>query len=223
MLQSDKLPLAEVIDSDQWQEIFDAHEIDFGVDEDSIYTPAITLWALISQTFFKGEMRSCKAAVGRVAGLWATLGKTVCSTNTGAYCRARAKISWQAIRDICQQVAQSTEATFDVQGFDPEVKQHPVVAKAQSAAKPRPKGRPRLSHHSRSEPDFHGHRHACRSDARPLLRQAKRRNGIALEDARSTPARRYAGRRLLPLHLLDCRRLQSPASQHRHEESRQET
>ena len=69
MLQSDKLPLAEVIDSDQWQEIFDAHEIDFGVDEDSIYTPAITLWALISQTFFKGEMRSCKAAVGRVAGL----------------------------------------------------------------------------------------------------------------------------------------------------------
>ena len=132
MLQSDKLPLAEVIDSDQWQEIFDAHEIDFGVDEDSIYTPAITLWALISQTFFKGEMRSCKAAVGRVAGLWATLGKTVCSTNTGAYCRARAKISWQAIRDICQQVAQSTEATFDVQGFDPEVKQHPVVAKAQS-------------------------------------------------------------------------------------------
>ena len=63
MLQSDELPLPEVIDCDQWQEIFDAHEIDFGSDEDSVYTPAIVLWALISQTFFKEEMRSCKAAV----------------------------------------------------------------------------------------------------------------------------------------------------------------
>ena len=34
MLQSDELPLSEVIDCDQWQEIFDAHEIDFGNDED---------------------------------------------------------------------------------------------------------------------------------------------------------------------------------------------
>ena len=40
-------------------------------------------------------MRSCKAAVGRVASLWATRGEKVCSTNTGAYSRARAKISWE--------------------------------------------------------------------------------------------------------------------------------
>ena len=44
MLQSDDLLLAEVIDGDHWQDIFDAHEIDFGSDEDSVYTPAITLW-----------------------------------------------------------------------------------------------------------------------------------------------------------------------------------
>ena len=75
MLQSDDLPLAEVVEANQWQSVFDEHEIDFGSDEDAVYTPAITLWALISQAFFKGEMRSCKAAVGRVAALWATLGK----------------------------------------------------------------------------------------------------------------------------------------------------
>jgi len=79
MLQSDDLPLAEVVDANQWQEIFDEHEINFGADEDAVYTPSITLWALISQAFFKGEMRSCKAAVGRVAALWATGGKKVCS------------------------------------------------------------------------------------------------------------------------------------------------
>ena len=112
MLQSDDLPLAEVVEANQWQSVFDEHEIDFGSDEDAVYTPAITLWALISQAFFKGEMRSCKAAVGRVAALWATLGKRVCDTNTGAYCRARAKISWEAVRDICCEVAESAESIW---------------------------------------------------------------------------------------------------------------
>lgn len=60
LLQRDDLPLAEVIDCDHWQSIFDQHGIDFGADDDCVYTPAITLWALISQAFFKAEMRSCK-------------------------------------------------------------------------------------------------------------------------------------------------------------------
>lgn len=132
MLQSGQLPLADVLDDKQWQGIFDAHEIDFGNDEEAIYTPAVTLWALISQAFFKDEMRSCKAAVGRVASLWAMLGKTVCSTNTGAYCRARAKIKWQAVRDICCQIAQTTEAIYDEQDFNPDLEQHEVVVDAQS-------------------------------------------------------------------------------------------
>lgn len=134
MLQSNELPLADVLDDNQWQEIFDAHEIEFGKEEGSIYTPAITLWALISQVFFKEEMRSCKAAVGRIASLWATLGKTICSTNTGAYCRARSKISWEAVHDICCQIAQDTEAMYDAQDVDPELTQHDVVAEAQTIA-----------------------------------------------------------------------------------------
>ena len=59
LLQHEDLPLADVIDCDCWQAVFDEHEIDFGSGEGSIYTPAITLWALISQAFFKAEMRSC--------------------------------------------------------------------------------------------------------------------------------------------------------------------
>jgi len=133
MLQSDELPLAEAVDANQWQAVFDEHEIDFGSDEDAVYTPAITLWALISQAFFKGEMRSCKAAVGRVAALWATLGKRVCNTNTGAYCRARAKISWEVVRDICYQVAENAESIFDAQLPEDDV-QHEIVADVQSVA-----------------------------------------------------------------------------------------
>lgn len=131
MLQSNELPLAEVLDDDQWHEVFAQHDIDFGNAEDAVYTPAITLWALISQAFFKGEMRSCKAAVARVATLWATLGRTVCSTNTGAYCRARTKITWEAVRDICTQIAESAEALFDCQAND--ALQHDVVAEVLEA------------------------------------------------------------------------------------------
>ncbi len=65
LLQSDELPLAEALDDNHWHEVFAQHDIDFGNTADAVYTPAITLWALISQAFFKGEMRSCKAAVAR--------------------------------------------------------------------------------------------------------------------------------------------------------------
>jgi len=133
MLQSDALPLCEVVDDDQWQAAFDRHGIDFGRDEDSIYTPAITLWGLISQVFFKAENRSCKAAVARIASLWATLGKVVCRTNTGAYCRARLKIPFEVVRDIARQLALSTEDAFEQQAADKyKGEVHPVVAKVQS-------------------------------------------------------------------------------------------
>ncbi len=118
MLQSDELPLSEFINDQLWQSVFEQHLIDFGSDEDSVYTPAITLWALISQVFFKGENRSCKAAVIRIASLWAMPGKTICNTNTGACCRARLKVSFEAVRDISRQLALFTEAVYHKQAAD---------------------------------------------------------------------------------------------------------
>ena len=38
MLQAEGLPLAEVLDDNDWQKVFDKHEIDFGHDEDTVYT-----------------------------------------------------------------------------------------------------------------------------------------------------------------------------------------
>ena len=113
MMQADTLPLADVIDDQRWQQVFDEHEINFGSDEDAVYTPAITLWALISQFFFSGEQRSCKAAVIRVAALWSALGRRVCNTNTGAYCRARLKLPFTVIRDIVRCLATDAEAACD--------------------------------------------------------------------------------------------------------------
>ena len=75
MMQNDALPLVDAIDDASFEETFDEHQVDFGNDDDAVYTPSITLWALISQVFFSAEQRSCKAAVLRVAALWAAWGR----------------------------------------------------------------------------------------------------------------------------------------------------
>ncbi len=116
MMQNDQLPLVDAIDVERFAQAFEEHHVDFAADDDDVivYTPAITLWALISQVFYAKEMRSCKAAVARVASLWATLGRRICDTNTGAYCRARLKIPFEAVRTITRRLAEEAESQMDV-------------------------------------------------------------------------------------------------------------
>ena len=65
LMQTDDLPMADIVDGNLFEQAFEKHEVDFGNDEDVIYTPAITLWALVSQVFFAKEMRSYKTACKR--------------------------------------------------------------------------------------------------------------------------------------------------------------
>lgn len=55
LLQSDHFPLADLIDEQEFAITFKDHGVKFGQSEDAIYTPAITLWGLISQVFFDKE------------------------------------------------------------------------------------------------------------------------------------------------------------------------
>ena len=70
LLQHEDLPLTNVIDCDCWQAVFDKHEIDFGSDEGSIYTPAITLgfdFASLLQSRnaqLQSGRRTCRSSVG---------------------------------------------------------------------------------------------------------------------------------------------------------------
>ncbi len=102
MMQSDDLPLVEVIDDAMLEEVFREHDVVFGKDDDAV-----------AQVFFAKEQRSCKAAVARVASVWAALGRRVCDTNTGAYCRARLKIPFEAVREMAQRIASDAEQAFD--------------------------------------------------------------------------------------------------------------
>jgi hypothetical protein len=114
LLQSDDLPFTAALTAEQIQQAFDDEGISFGDGEDEksdgiVYTPAVVLWAMLSQMLFSGEERSCVAAVIRVAAYYALLGREICATNTGAYCRARAKVGAGVVQRLAQGVAERCE------------------------------------------------------------------------------------------------------------------
>lgn len=112
-LQRRGLPFADVLPEKAIQKAFDLEHVRFAEEEDAVYTPAMTLWAFLSQVLFKDEQRSCIAAVARVAVLLVTLERKACSCNTGAYCRARAKLPQKVIRQLTVDLADGCEKQLD--------------------------------------------------------------------------------------------------------------
>jgi putative transposase len=111
-LQHDGLPFADVLTEATIQQAFD----DAGVPtrqndlpNNTIYTQAVTLWAFLSQVLHQGIQRACAAAVERVIAVCVDLGQPACSDDTGAYCRARARLPLPVIRQLTQQLAAGCE------------------------------------------------------------------------------------------------------------------
>ena len=112
-LQRPGLPFADALAEEAIQKAFDDEEAGFAADEEAVYTPPITLWAFLSQVLFKDEQRSCAAAVARVVVLRVALERGPCSSNTGAYCRARSKLSQTVIRQLTTNSADGCERQVD--------------------------------------------------------------------------------------------------------------
>lgn len=122
LLQHDSLPFSDALTVEQIQQAFDEEGVSFGgADSDHassartegapIYAMGVTLWAMLSQALFTGVHRSCRAAVQRVAVYYALIGIEVSSTNTAAYCRARAKVPEGVVRRLAENVAERCEAS----------------------------------------------------------------------------------------------------------------
>jgi putative transposase len=109
-LHRDDLAFAEVLSEQDIQVAFDAAGVRFAQEEGDVYTPSVTLWAFLSQAVFKAEHRSCVAAVARVAVLMVALNRRV-SDDTGAYCRARAKLPEVVMERLTLQLADNCEET----------------------------------------------------------------------------------------------------------------
>jgi hypothetical protein len=110
-LQQPGLPFSDALPEARIAEAFaDEGIVATGVEEEEVvYTPAVTLWAFLSQMLHAGAQRSCVAAVARVGVLWAVLGKSICDGNTGAYCRARRKLTEGALQRLACQAAEACE------------------------------------------------------------------------------------------------------------------
>lgn len=107
--QQDGLPFASVLPEATIAQAFAEADADFAQADDDVYTPALVVWAFLSQVLCAGALRSCRAAVARVLVLLVTVGKKPCSDNTGAYCRGRAKLPVAVLQQLTTAVADGCE------------------------------------------------------------------------------------------------------------------
>lgn len=118
LLQREGLPFTDVLTAERLAQAFADHDAKFGDadDPDVVDTPAVTLWAFLSQMLFTGEQRSCTAAVARVAAVEALSGRVVSDTNTGAYCRARSRLPEAVPRSLTLELASDCESRLPNDG-----------------------------------------------------------------------------------------------------------
>jgi putative transposase len=106
-LQEKGLPFAAVLTAEDIQQACAAEGVCFGRAARSIFTPAVVLWAFLSQVLSKDK--SCRAAVLRIVVMLVALERGPCSVDTAAYCRARAQLPTALLRRLTLQVGHQLE------------------------------------------------------------------------------------------------------------------
>jgi hypothetical protein len=97
-----------LLSPDFFQRHADRHGVCFGEGEADTYSAPLTLWAWLSQLL--SGSRSCLAASTRVLVLCYSLGRPLPSANTGAYCKARAKLPVPFLRELTTDLGRQIEA-----------------------------------------------------------------------------------------------------------------
>lgn len=110
-LAHEGLPFAEILSAERIERVFAKHGCLFGLH--GIYTTAVMVWSFLSQVLRDGKEASCQAAVARVVSHSQQAGTAVPTSDTGDYCRARAKLSETALHALSCEVAADMEAAVD--------------------------------------------------------------------------------------------------------------
>jgi hypothetical protein len=103
------LPFQQVLTAEHIERVAAEEGVAFGAAPGNIYTVAVTLWTFLAQVLSKEK--SCLAAVARVLVLRIALEQPPCAEETGAYCKARAKLSERFLQRLTRDVAQGVEGT----------------------------------------------------------------------------------------------------------------
>jgi len=101
------LPFASVLDSETIARVFREEEALFG--QEDIFSTQMVLWAFLAQMLRDGKGIACASAVADIATYLLQTGRQPPSGDTGAYCRARAKLSLTAIQRLVREVSGQLE------------------------------------------------------------------------------------------------------------------
>ena len=101
------LPFAEVLSAERIERVFAKHGNLFGVG--AIYSTALMVWSFVGQVLRDGKEASCQSAVARVVSYCQQQRTDRPTADTGDYCKARAKLSAAALRDLTREVASEVE------------------------------------------------------------------------------------------------------------------
>ena len=103
--QSEGLPFSDILSASRIENTFRRHDNLFG----KTYTTAIVLWAFMSQVLRDGKEASCQSAVSRISSYLSVHHGSDVAQDTRDYCRARAKLSEQALHELSSDVAAEAE------------------------------------------------------------------------------------------------------------------
>ena len=100
------LPFAQILTEERIHCVFAKHDCLFG----RTYTTAIVLWAFMGQVLRDGKEAACQSAVTRISSCLQIAIEDELDPDTRDYCRARAKLSEEALHDLASDVANESEA-----------------------------------------------------------------------------------------------------------------
>jgi hypothetical protein len=99
--QADALPLADVLTAERLEQALREEGARW---REAVYTPALTLWAFLSQVLSPDG--SCRAAVARVLAWLVSRGEPPCSPKTGPYCKARQRLPESLLSRLARETGQ---------------------------------------------------------------------------------------------------------------------
>ena len=106
-LQLEGLPFGQVLDAQTIGRAFAEEGALFATDE--IFSTPVVLWAFLAQALRDGKGAACDAAVADITTYQNQLAAPAPCGDTGDYCRARAKLSPQALRRLVTDGARALE------------------------------------------------------------------------------------------------------------------
>jgi hypothetical protein len=100
------LPFAHILSPERVERVFQRFGNLFG---GPVYSTAVMVWSFLGQVLRDGKDASCRSAVARIIVHQQETGGAVPTADTGDYCRARAKLSEEAMHTLSSEVAAELE------------------------------------------------------------------------------------------------------------------